>query len=194
VVITRAWTVRWGDRFPRCGRRVVQAAGTPGGLSQYQTHHNQHRPRRSLHGARAAETVARTGRPRPAPRPKTGSYRWPDQRISPGRITWTRFSARTGHTGRLPGFTRSAIDQHRIVTTQVLRQVPRPETTSVRPAATTSTTPLEVCCKSSPRGFRCHVVRQAGDPRRTSRLPRADLSGAGQSARTLRDRDRARST
>ena len=71
-----------------------------------------------------------------------------------------------GHTGRLPGFTRSAIDQHWVVTPQVLHQAPRPETTSVRPAATTSTTPPERCCKSSPRSFRCHVVRQAGDPRR----------------------------
>src|ERR1019366_4712292 len=34
------------------------------------------------------------------PRPKTQSRRWPDQRISPGRITWTRFSARTGMRAR----------------------------------------------------------------------------------------------
>jgi hypothetical protein len=45
---------------------------------------------------RAAETAARTGRSRPVPRPKTHSRRRPDQRISPGRMTWTRFSARTG--------------------------------------------------------------------------------------------------
>src|ERR1039457_2708686 len=44
---------------------------------------------------RAAEAAARTGRSRPVPRPKTHSRRWPDQRISPGRMTWTRFSART---------------------------------------------------------------------------------------------------
>src|SRR5450755_1528342 len=77
----------------------------------------------------------------------------------------------SGLTGRLPGLTRSAIDQHRVVTPQVLHQTPRPETTSVRPAATTSTTPLEVCCKSSPWSLRCHVVRQAGDPRRTRQGP-----------------------
>ena len=44
---------------------------------------------------RAAETATRTGRPRPVQRPKTHSRRWPDQRIPPGRMTWTRFSART---------------------------------------------------------------------------------------------------
>ena len=44
---------------------------------------------------RAAEAAARTGRSRPVPRPKTHSRRWPDQRISHGRITWKRFSART---------------------------------------------------------------------------------------------------
>src|ERR1039457_338800 len=44
---------------------------------------------------RAAETATRTGRPRPAPCPKTRSRRWPDQRISPGRMTWMRLSART---------------------------------------------------------------------------------------------------
>ena len=44
---------------------------------------------------RAAETATRAGRSRPVPRPKTRSRRWPDQRISPGRMTWTRFSART---------------------------------------------------------------------------------------------------
>ena len=65
-------------------------------LRQYETHHNQHRPHRSLDGSRTAETTTRTGRSRPVPRPKTDSRRWPDQRISPGRMTWTRFSARTG--------------------------------------------------------------------------------------------------
>src|SRR5262249_12703057 len=46
---------------------------------------------------RAAETATRPRRSRPVPRPKTRSRRWPDQRISPGRMTWTRFSARTGY-------------------------------------------------------------------------------------------------
>jgi putative transposase len=40
---------------------------------------------------RAAETATRTGQPRPLPRPKTRSRRWPGQRISPGRMPWTRF-------------------------------------------------------------------------------------------------------
>src|SRR6266581_394516 len=44
---------------------------------------------------RAAETATRAGQSRPVPRPETGSRRWPDQRIPPGRVTWTRFSART---------------------------------------------------------------------------------------------------
>src|ERR1019366_2441233 len=44
---------------------------------------------------RATETATRTGPSRRLPRPKTGSLRWHDQRISPGRMTWTRFSART---------------------------------------------------------------------------------------------------
>ena len=45
---------------------------------------------------RAAETATRAGQPRPAPGPKTRSRRRPDQRISPGRMTWMRLSARTG--------------------------------------------------------------------------------------------------
>src|SRR5450755_5175936 len=44
---------------------------------------------------RAAETATRAGRPRPVSRPKTGSRQRPDQRISPGRMTWIRFSAST---------------------------------------------------------------------------------------------------
>ena len=44
---------------------------------------------------RAAEAATRPCQPRPVPRPKTRSRRWPDQRISPGRMMWTRFSART---------------------------------------------------------------------------------------------------
>jgi hypothetical protein len=48
---------------------------------------------------RATQTATRTGRSRPLPRPTTDSRRWPDRRISPGRMTWTRFSARTRRTG-----------------------------------------------------------------------------------------------
>jgi transposase len=46
--------------------------------------------------SRAAETATRTGRSRPVPRPKADPNRLPDQRIPPGRMTWTRFPARTG--------------------------------------------------------------------------------------------------
>jgi len=70
-------------------------------LRQYQTHHNQHRPHRSLSGGRAAEAAPRAGRSRSVPRPKTEAHQWPDQRISPGRMTWTRFSARTARTRAL---------------------------------------------------------------------------------------------
>src|ERR1017187_4818635 len=83
--------------------------------------------------------------------------------------------SRPGRTGRLFGSSRSAIDQHRVVTPQVLRQASRPETASVRAAATTSTTPTEVCCRSSPPGAWCNVVRQAGDPRRTDMVQHLDL-------------------
>ena len=44
---------------------------------------------------RTAETATRTGPSRRLPRPKTGSLRWHNQRISPGRMTWTRLPART---------------------------------------------------------------------------------------------------
>jgi len=69
-------------------------------LRQYETHNNQHRPHRSPEQRRAPGTATRTSQPRPAPRPKPRSCQSPDQRISPRRITWTRFSARTGgHSG-----------------------------------------------------------------------------------------------
>ena len=64
-------------------------------LRDYEMHHNQHRPQLPAR-RRAAETATRTDQSRSLPRPKTGSCWWPDQRISPGRMTWTRFSARTG--------------------------------------------------------------------------------------------------
>jgi len=72
-------------------------------------------------------------------------------------------------TGRPSGSTRSVIDQHQVVTPQVLHQAPCLEPTSVRAAATTSTTPMEARCKSSPWSFRCPVMRQAGDPWRRMR-------------------------
>jgi len=71
-------------------------------LRDYEIHYNQHRPRRSLHGA-AAEPATRAGRSQPAPRLQTDSRRRPDQRIPPGRMTWTTFSARTGGVRRRRG-------------------------------------------------------------------------------------------
>jgi putative transposase len=63
-------------------------------LRQYETHHNQHRSHRSLHGAAALKPL-----PEPA---DLGQYRirkqaqvGHDQRISAGRMTWTRLSAPT---------------------------------------------------------------------------------------------------
>jgi putative transposase len=63
-------------------------------LRLYQTHHNQHRPHRSPDGA-ARSNRYRTGRSRAVLRPKTRPRRRHDQRISPGRVTWMRFSALT---------------------------------------------------------------------------------------------------
>ena len=54
----------------------------------------------------AAETPAGTGRSRPVPRPTANPHRLPDQRIPPGRMTWTTFSARTGRAGRDRGGVR----------------------------------------------------------------------------------------
>jgi putative transposase len=63
-------------------------------LRQYETHHNRHRPHRSLHGAAPLKPL-----PEPA---DLGQYRirrqaqvGHDQRISAGRMTWTRLSAPT---------------------------------------------------------------------------------------------------
>src|ERR1039458_5086265 len=57
---------------------------------------------------RAADTAARPGRSGAVPHPKRRSRRWSDQRISPGRMTWTRFSARTAHHPRRDHDHRSA--------------------------------------------------------------------------------------
>ena len=65
-------------------------------LRQYETHHNQHRPHRSLARRCPAETATTTGHSRAVPRTKADSRRWHDQRISPGRMTWMRLSAPTG--------------------------------------------------------------------------------------------------
>ena len=64
-------------------------------LRQYETHHNQHRPHRSLRDAAPLK---------PLPEPvhlddyrvrRQARCRWHDQRISPGRMTRTRLPART---------------------------------------------------------------------------------------------------
>jgi hypothetical protein len=65
-------------------------------LREYETHHNQHRPHRSLHGAAPLKTATRTGQSRSVPRPKTGSRRW----SAPlGRMT--NGPARSGAIARL---------------------------------------------------------------------------------------------
>ncbi len=56
---------------------------------------NQHRPHRSLHSAAPLKPLPPPIDLGQSPCPKTGSRRWSGQRISPGRMTWTRFSART---------------------------------------------------------------------------------------------------
>ena len=45
-------------------------------LGQYQTHHNHHRPHRSLHGAAPLKPLPEPADPRSAPRPKTDSCQW----------------------------------------------------------------------------------------------------------------------
>src|ERR1017187_7015341 len=65
-------------------------------LREYQTHHTQSAPASPVAGLRCpAETATRTGRPCAAPCPKTPLRQRHDQRIPPGRMTWTRFSAPT---------------------------------------------------------------------------------------------------
>ena len=68
-------------------------------LRQYETHHNQHRPHRSLHSAAPLKPLPQPVDSRPVPRTKADSRRWHDQRISPGRMTWMRLSAPTGQRG-----------------------------------------------------------------------------------------------
>ena len=46
-------------------------------LTDYETHHNQHRPHRSLSGAAPLKTATRAGRSRPVPHPKTSAGRRP---------------------------------------------------------------------------------------------------------------------
>ena len=64
-------------------------------LRDYEIHHNQHRPHRSLSGAAPLKPLPEPVDLGSVPRPKTDAHQWLDQRISPGRMTWTRFSART---------------------------------------------------------------------------------------------------
>jgi hypothetical protein len=64
-------------------------------LREYETHHNQHRPHRSLDSAAPLNPLPEPIELEQYPRTTTGSRRWPDQRISPGRVTWIKFSAPT---------------------------------------------------------------------------------------------------
>src|SRR5271170_1504199 len=88
----------------RRSSQARQTSGTPQTrlrriLREYETHHNQHRPYRSLHGAAPLK---------PLPEPvdleqyrvrRQDPGRCHDQRVPPGRTTWTRFSARTAVGG-----------------------------------------------------------------------------------------------
>ena len=64
-------------------------------LRQYETHHNRHRPHRSLDSAAPLKPLPEPVDLEQHPCPKAPSSRWHDQRILPGRMTWTRFSAPT---------------------------------------------------------------------------------------------------
>src|SRR5258708_20267980 len=84
-----------------------------------------------------------------------------------GDVADLLWGCKPGHTARLPGLIRSAIDQHRVVTPQVLHLAPCPETASLAPAATTSTPPTQTCCRSSPSCARSNVVRPPAGPPHT---------------------------
>ncbi len=72
--------------------------------------------------------------------------------------------AKSERIGYRHGSGRSATEQNRAVTPQVLREASCPVTASVRAAATRSTTPLEVCCEAVRRPLWSNVMRQAEDP------------------------------
>jgi transposase InsO family protein len=59
-------------------------------LHAYEIHHNQHRPHRSLDAAAPLKPL-----PEPVDLDRYHVRRQADQRVPPGRMTWTRFSART---------------------------------------------------------------------------------------------------
>ena len=78
---------RWigGCRREILDRTLIwNQAHLPRILRQYKTHHNRHRPHRSLDSAAPLKPLPRTRRPWAAPCPKAPSSRWHDQRISPG--------------------------------------------------------------------------------------------------------------
>jgi hypothetical protein len=72
-----------------------------------------------------------------------------------------------GHSKRLVHLRRSECLNSAMITQQMLHKPTCAARTRVKAAATTSTTPPEMCCRSSPkRAFR-NVVQQPGDPQRT---------------------------
>ena len=97
---------------------------------------------------RPTETATRACRSCAAPRTKTASGQWPDQRVSPGRITRTGFSARTP----LGGQPRHGTDGHPAQTSPSTCGGPRmyPALTFRGPAP---------CCRSAPLRKAAHGSR-----------------------------------
>jgi hypothetical protein len=92
-------------------------------LSDYETHHNRHRPHRSLRGAVPLKAL-----PEPADQARPG--RWADPRISAGRMTWTKFSAHTTLSAAVPLAAVFLLDPQRAA--QMQREDLGPENVSPR--------------------------------------------------------------
>ena len=84
---------------------------------------------------RTTETAIRTCRSCSVPRPKTDARQWPGQRIPPGRMTWTRISARTapraGHFSSRPSGARARGPVRRFLSRS--QQTPKPAGRRSRP-------------------------------------------------------------